>query len=275
MEDEEPRWSRETTWRQGRVLGADAASAACLAHEPDVCVLVISHDCDLAIDDLDIEPNVEVIAGRIVPSANGNLSWGKSTRKLHLTLGYFERTVVVELLSTEKHSVPKQLLARYWPDEKFTIDAHGLATLRRWLAARYNRTAFPDSFVARMKTTGLEEKLTKLLKPHGELFSFVYFSLDDGKLLEHNSGVPHELSIFLVYPAGDNPIKTGEAADKVASAVRDAFEDKLAGSDLISFRFCEPISEDDIVVSQAKLLHQWRLEYMTLRAKDDQPGPPL
>lgn len=64
MQDEVSEWTRETTWRQGRVLGVDAASAAGLACESDVCVLVISHDCDLAIHDLDIEPNVEVIVGR-------------------------------------------------------------------------------------------------------------------------------------------------------------------------------------------------------------------
>lgn len=170
--------------------------------------------------------------------------------------------------------MPKKLLARYLPDERFSLDAVGLNTLRRWLAARYNRTAFPDSFVDRMKTTGLDERLTRLLKPHGELFSFVYFRLDEGKLFEHKPGAPHELSIFLVYPAGNDPIKSADAAQSVASVIQDEFENKLLGSHLISFRFCEPISEDDISVSQAKLLHQWRLEYMTLRARVEQPGPP-
>jgi hypothetical protein len=34
----------------------------------DTCVVVISHDCDLA-NDIDIEPEVELIPGRILPEA--------------------------------------------------------------------------------------------------------------------------------------------------------------------------------------------------------------
>ena len=88
MEEGQPQWSRETPWRQGHVLCAKARVALELRHaDADAtCVVVISHDCDLASDDLDAEPHVEVIIGRVVSAPNGNFSWGKAPRTLHLPM---------------------------------------------------------------------------------------------------------------------------------------------------------------------------------------------
>lgn len=41
----------------------------------------------------------------------------------------------------------------------------------------------------------------------------------------------------------------------------------------IALKSCLAISEDDLTVSKAKLLTQWRLEHMTLRAEGPQPAP--
>ena len=68
-------WTRDTPWRQGHVLTAEAIQALGLSHPetPDsTCVVVISHDCDLANDALQIEPDVEVIVGRHLPKGDGN-----------------------------------------------------------------------------------------------------------------------------------------------------------------------------------------------------------
>ena len=60
-------WTRETPWRQGAILPSDAVQALGLqgkgSTDHALCVMVISHDCDLANDNLDQEPNVEVIVG--------------------------------------------------------------------------------------------------------------------------------------------------------------------------------------------------------------------
>jgi hypothetical protein len=83
-------WTRDTPWRQGHVLTAEAAQALGLSHpeSPDsTCVVVISHDCDLANDVLQIEPDVEVIVGRSVPKGDGNYFWAKAPRTLHIETG--------------------------------------------------------------------------------------------------------------------------------------------------------------------------------------------
>jgi hypothetical protein len=272
--DGHPKWTRDTTWRQGHVLDAETATAAGLNVGDATCVVVISHDCDLANDNLEIEPNVEVIVGRLVAGANGNFCWGKAPRTLHLMMTREGAEVIVELVTTEKRHVAKQVLTgSSKPNVAYALDGKGLAVLRSWLAARYNRAAFPDSFVRRMAETKLNERLAKIIEPRGKLISFVYFDIDKGQLLEREDGDPYELSIVLVYPPGNDPEAAAEDVDAVANSVRDAFERKLTLGRIISFQNCLAISEDDISVAQAKTLLQWRLEHMTLKADEEQPGP--
>ena len=53
-----------------------------------------------------------------------------------------------------------------------------------------------------------------------------------------------------------------------------ALRPRLLGGALVALKGCISISEDDLPVSKARLLTQWRLEYMTLKADDDQVGAP-
>jgi hypothetical protein len=160
------------------------------------------------------------------------------------------------------------------PDSTFALDGRGLAVLVSWLAARYRRTAFPDAFGDRMRETKLDDKLAKLLKPHSKLISFVYFNLDDGRTLERASGDPYELGIVLVFPPGDDPEDAADEAELLANDVYKAFEKQLTQQEgLISLKSCLAISEEDIPISQARLLSQWRLEYMTLSSGEEQAGP--
>ena len=69
-----PTWSRKVGWRQGHAVPADALAALGIANETDILVMVVSHDCDLANDDLEAEPYVEVIVGRALATANPSLT---------------------------------------------------------------------------------------------------------------------------------------------------------------------------------------------------------
>lgn len=263
-------------WRQGSVLCAAAANALGLKNSIDAMatvVVVVSHDCDLAIENLSTEPYAEVIVGRRVAAPDGNFSWGKAPRTLHLCMVCDGAQVTVELIATNKLLVPKQELAQYEPDSELSLDGRGLAVLRGWLSARYNRTAFPDAFVARMKDTKLDSKLAKLLEPFGELISFIYFDIDKGQVLERPDNIPYELSIVLVYPPGDDPDEVLDEVDKVVDAVEKLCELRLKTKSDIVLVKCIAISEDDISISEARVLMHWRLEHMTLKADEDHPGP--
>lgn len=270
-------WTRKTKWRQGSVLPQNAVRALGLVGDSvvdEVCAVVITHDCDLANDNLVAEPFVEVIPGRVIEKIEGNYAWGKSPRTLHYTIHRAGEDVFVELISTKKSTVQKEELAEYEPDSAVVLDGNQLNVLRNWLACRYSRAAFPDSFVERFKETKAEAKLAKKMERTGSPISFVYFKLDDGRVIERELGDPHELSVVLVYNPGGDPDSAADIANDAAEALEEILQGCFKDPGTIKLNSCMAISEDDITVSQSRKLIQWRLEYITLRSEDNQLGSP-
>lgn len=269
-------WTRETRWRQGSVLPDGALQRFELHHaakEAVTCAVVISHDCDLANDDLNVEPLVELIIGQVTDKIDGNYTWGKAPRTVHYPVSFNGTTTHIELVSTNKHNLPKCKLAAFEPDHRYTLDAKALAVLRNWLGSRYNREAFPDEFVRRMHRTKVDSKLAKILEKHGDLISFVYFDIDSGQNIEHDVDDPYQLSIVLVFPPGDDAELSADEAEKVVKEVEENVSRRLMNSKNIKLMSCFAISEDDLPVSKARTLTQWHLEYLTLKADDGQQGP--
>jgi len=275
-------WTRDTPWRQGHLLTAEAIEALGLSHPetPDsTCVVVISHDCDLANDALQIEPDVEVIVGRHLPQGDGNYFWARAPRTLHVDVLRANTPAVVELVATAKALIPKEALAAFAPDTAFSFPGKSLSALRSWLGVRYNRAAFPDPFVDRLSQFKVDKRLQKLIEPVGNLLSAVYFDVDGSQEVDHSDGSPYDLKIVLAYPPGDDPEHTADEVEKLEAAIEDLFSkkhfDQATGKwNGIALKGCMSISEDDLTVSKARLLTQWRLEYMTLKADEEQPGAP-
>jgi hypothetical protein len=275
-------WTRDTPWRQGHVLTADTIQALgllCPEASDSTCVVIISHDCDLANDALQIEPDVEVIVGRHVPKGDGNYYWAKAPRTLHADVLKNGIAAVVELVATAKCLIPKQALAAFIPDTTHVFPGKSLSALRSWLGVRYNRAAFPDPFVNRLSQSKVDKRLAKIIEPVGNLLSAIYFDVDGGNEINHSDGSPYNLKIVLAYPPGNDPERTADEVEKIETAITTLFAEKYfnqaAGKwNGIALKGCMSISEDDLTVSKARLLTQWRLEYMTLKADDDQVGAP-
>jgi len=275
-------WTRDTPWRQGHVLTVDTIKSLGLSHPetPDsTCVVVISHDCDLANDALQIEPDVEVIVGRHLPKGDGNFFWAKAPRTLHVDVLHNDTAAVVELVATAKQFISKKALAAFFPDAAYSFPGKSLSALRSWLGIRYNRAAFPDPFVDRLSQTKVDKRLAKIIEPVGNLLSAVYFDVDGGQEIDHSDGSPYELKIVLAYPPGDDPEQAADDVEKLEIEISDLFEkkhfDQATGKwNGVALKQCMSISEDDLRVSRARLLTQWRLEYMTLKADEEQPGAP-
>jgi hypothetical protein len=281
MEGMTATWTRDTPWRQGHLLTNEAALALGLSHpaSPDsTCIVVISHECDLANDALHIEPDVEVIIGRRVQKGDGNYFWAKAPRTLHIDALDGGAVAVIELVATTKRTIPKQTLAAFTPDTTYALPGKSLSALRTWLGVRYNRAAFPDPFVNRLSEFKVDKRLAKIIEPVGNLLSAVYFDVDGGNEVDRSDGSPYELKIVLAYPLGDDPEQAAEDVEKIERSITALFEDKHfdPGSEKwngIALKQCMSISEDDLPVSKARLLTQWRLEYMTIKADEDQVGP--
>ena len=176
-------WNRDTPWRQGHLLGNDAIEALGLLHAvaPDqTIVIVASHDCDLA-QAPEGEPVVEVVVGCLVTDKDGNCTHAKNARKLHVE---FAGAAVfwAEFEATAKLSIEKHAMNDFVPRPEAHLSPENHAIFQMWLASRYRRSAFPDEFERRLtsKEFKLHEKITKAVKPHGELIAGVFFDVDDG-----------------------------------------------------------------------------------------------
>lgn len=277
MEGSTPaQWTRKTRWRQGSFFTTEAIEQFGLCNSIDTkatCAVVISHDCDLANDNLETEPCVEFIVGRLIDQSDGNYRWGKTPRTLHYTVLFEETERHIEIISTQKSTVHKNELVRFEPDERYVMSGKSLAVLRSWLGSRYNRAAFPDVFVSRMQRTKADAKLSKAMEKGG-FISFIYFDVDDGQNIERQNDDPYKLSIVLVFPSGEDANASTSQAETLALEIDNIVGQCLKAGNEISLKSVFAISEDDLPVSQAKLLTRWSLEHMTLRSDNKQLRPP-
>lgn len=144
-------WSRNTSWRQGSVLTQKDFQAAGLTAVSDAELAVaISHDCDIANDNLEAEPAVEFIFAHTIEQQDGNYMHGKNPRILHLDYNHEGTTIVLELLAAKRVMVPKDILASIQSDQTYDLIS-SRQVLQSWLAARYRRHALPNSLVDRLR----------------------------------------------------------------------------------------------------------------------------
>ncbi len=270
-------WGRETRWRQGQVLAVETARELDLVDSEArdaVAVVVISHDCDLAQSPGN-EPDVEVIVGRVIDEANGNFTHAKNVRKLHLSFERNAGPVVVELLATAKAFISKEALLNHTPQTDLRLAPNALSILQRWLAARYRRAAFPDEFDRRLEDTGMKDQLTKILKPSGMHIPAIFFDVDQGEEVTRDGpDDPYTLDIYLLHVTTPDPAVAEAAANAARDQIEKAFKAKLyidnTGWQHIELGNCTVISDESMTYAQSRILKEWRLEYISLRAEPPQ-----
>jgi hypothetical protein len=261
-------WDRNTPWRQGHVLPDDAAAALGLVTGAKDAVIIVSHDCDLA-QTPDREPNLEVIVGRLIDKADGNFTFGKAPRCLHLTFSAGTAELTVELLGSEKQPIGKDRLGEFAPASEVILSAKELETLQRWLAARYWRSAFPDEFDYRLEKTGVHARLYKILKRHGPSIMAIYFDLDQGEdRIRAGSEDVYELALYLLYEAdGDGgALAATSAAGEIEKAFRERCCCKTGVWHDIELVTCEAISDQAMTIGLARRLRKWNIEHLSMRA---------
>lgn len=275
-------WSRNTTWRQGTLLSKESMSALlpdAVADGFEVAV-VVSHDCDLA-QSASEEPFVEVILARYLDIANedGNYSFAKNPRVLHVPLRQQASPFVLELLAGDKVKFPKEGdggLAHHEPDQ-LRLSADQVNTLQHWLAARYRRAAFPDEFDRRLnRETKLRDDLAKILKPLGNEIVSIFFDVDEGKEIPHSGAdEPYSLGIYLLYRTDADPGASEAAAVAAAEKIVAKFEEKCRDDSghwrWIELAYCDPIADSALTYAQSNSFKKWQADHMSLRAQPQQP----
>lgn len=265
-------WSRDTIWRQGALLSQKAVEVLGLSLQSggavEAAAIVVSHDCDL-VQLAEVEPMVELVLGRRVERPDGNLLHGKNPRRLQLPINVGNGWV--ELDARWKKAVKKEDLAPYRPDAALSLTLNEKMILQRWLAARYRRAAFPDEFNNRLSTTGLAERLARIMSKTGAMISAVYFDLDHGKeIVRTADDGPYELEIYIMYSTSSDPEAAAADANDAKAQVEQAFRRRCYDASYqvwqqIELVDCIVVSDEALTVAQSEKLRRWNGDYISLR----------
>lgn len=254
-------WRRGNGWRQGCVLPDAAVTTLGLAHhfEPkQTCVIVISHDCDLAVDKPGVDDDVEVIVGRRLKSLDETLTRTKSPRRLHLPMRCAASdTVGLEIEATRKTTVKKSVLAAWQPAPGYHLDRKAWETLRTWLAIRYKRPAFPDEFDRRMDCA--DSAIAKIVARYTENVSALYYQVEPLSELDPAGADPYKVKAYVLYEAGDDIEKNAKAAEQAVKELEECFRSGQTSSREAQIRTgCEQSAFcADLGSPPAASAHQW------------------
>ena len=234
-------------------------------------MLVVSHDCDLAAAESN-DPTCEIVVGNIIESLDGNYTNGKSPRKLHLTISAGENHVAAEFLSSAKRTISKSNLFSINPAKDVRLTRSEHSDLVKWLVARYRRESFPEEFNNRFKRAVLK-KFVKIVKRTECHLQAVLFDVDEGRDIERQDpDDTYSLTVHLVYRVSDDPTAAETEAAKATNDIRDAIskaffvDGKWTNIELVE---CSSFSEDAYSVYFARVMREWRFDYLSL---DVDPG---
>lgn len=253
-------------------MSAQTAVALGLLSEDDAqskILIAISHDCDIATDNLRVEPTVEFVVGNLIDRVDGAYTRARNARILHLEFETPDGKRAVAFAIRDRREVDKEALSDHPPETGWShASTKGLTSLRWWLAARYFRSSFADTFESRLRQSKLDERIDKLLSPHGEYIHGIFFMVDDGEGNNRIEDEPHELRALVVYD--DEATEEQVAAVKTASdAISAAFKGKFFDNGLRTWKkielvTCEGISDEIFSFAALRVFKQWRLEFRSL-----------
>ncbi len=262
-------WYRDTVWRQGSVLAQRDFQAVGLTDAPDAdLAITISHDCDIANDNLDVEPAVEFIFARILEECDGNCTNGKNPRTLHLNYIYGETSVFIELLASKRFILEKNILQTVQPEEFYRLTSHSRRILQSWLAARYRRHALPNSLVDRLRVVFAHIEKKGKQNSSGILSFRLSYDPEDELPPEE----PYELWLNVVYVA--DKAEYSAIAKEIAQNLKAEFPnllEKTKDFGTVILCRCEAVSEMEFTLHDMRDTVEYHLEHLSYRV--DPPGP--
>lgn len=266
---------RETSWRQGHVLKhEDAVSLQILQpHETNQKVVVITHDCDLQSNS---DKNIELMFGPLKKGSN-RMKRAKHPRILDLCFESPQnpKENAIELRHERKIILPKDSFNCQENDPVFTISTEEKQSLKQWLAAKYGRPAFPNSFEERLRAFNdgkhfiFEKEIAEIIGKNAEHLIGVFFDLGEERFNDLSEGIPYELTINVVYDATEGSSNARNATEKTCDKLRELFysyygDPKLGRSELIELNQCLAIADTHFPLYSLRRMDQWRVEYISL-----------
>lgn len=233
--------------------------AAELELDPGVMYCVVSHPCDVVSTSLDRDPFVELIPTGLAGTADGNLTFGKNSRRLHLR----HDESILELAADAKFKIDRAALIGLNPVG--ALDEPERRLLASWLASRYARPVFADEFNLRMESA--TKNIAKIVKAAGAHMSGIYVGTT---LDELDAGTPYSVTVVVTMLTDDFAdsgtfATVSQACDQLDVAIRQS-----DGIDLLSL---ELVSEDEVSLDSLRRYARWDYDDLSFRAGDEATLP--
>ena len=236
---------RDIAWRQGAVfMFPDRVGAGEMG-------VIASHDCDLCAD-LEVETVIEYVPLSLIGALNGSMTLGKNARRLHVQIvDDNQQQQMAELDIRNRAIIRKDDFVQGAKAYPYQLVPQEVVVFRRWLSARYARSAFADAFEVQMDR--VRERIDRLAKTHGLRIRAMYFDVDDNQLVERSEAdEPYALAIYAVYPPATADDEASEFATRLAQIFSKEFRNSTTkvwtGIELTS---CDAISEDGFPLALA------------------------
>lgn len=263
-------WMEEKGWLQGRIIhGNDLNYIRELGYQlgEDAVLIAASQSCDIANTS---DPYIEFSVGKILSEVNGNFTFNKNPRRLHLTFEHNIkgeiRSFHTELLAHEKIQIDKdQFPQNIKPNNDFILTTHNMSIYVDWLASRYKRPALPTQFDKRFDEAWLKKKRVKKSELVSKYLIGIYIKLyPDIELVTE----PYNVQLLaLVIPklSAEQLKEITDLLDQYVSAM------KTAKFNLDDTKAYEVKTEDKVSVATLKQFKRFNLD--ELSHKHDHPLP--
>lgn len=258
------------------MLGQLAVNTMGLPESEASIYIAISHDCDIANDDLELEPEIEFMRGTLVSSSHGNFSDARNARTLCICVRRSGDDQNIKLKIRDRHLIKKTDLLAYEPNSDWNVETKERDTLQWWLASRYFRSAFSDSFETRLEK--VKQKIDAALKGLERQVMGLFFLVDDGNNHQLGDLEVHELRVKVVYEPSiseDQRRAVENAANRISSCFTAAyFVASDAGSVWQAIELvgnCELVSTHVFSYADQRSYKCWRLEHRSLREGAELP----
>lgn len=152
---------KEKGWRQGDILPFHENIAQniidqkpTMEHSEKVMFCLASHDCDI-VNDREKEPFIELLQGNKIEKRSPENMNIRNPRILDIQV----QDLLLRFCIHDRFRVPKDIFLTITRDENNQPDETTRNIIRRWLANRYVRSAFPDAFNRRLESKQFEKLL--------------------------------------------------------------------------------------------------------------------
>jgi len=188
-------------WRQGAFLPPSLISQALgpSGHSatPGDLYVVITQSCDLVHRKVEGEPWCEVLRLRRIPRSDATFEHGRNARKIHVVVHEDGSPVPCEALAYDRFFLPREKLVDAPPLAATALSADTEKNAAQWIARRYSRPAFPDSFNARVASQ--RSSLKALINADHALLRHLYLRLSSFDELPDQQ--PYRMKLLLVAPS--------------------------------------------------------------------------